>query len=130
MIFAAAYAAARYRVFADPPFTLRVGEHSAELDALLAAHAADTWAFVTACNPGSVLLSAVENAARMEQLREVFTGFVTFPAESSDPAGDWAEPSVLVIGISETEAVEVAKAFGQNAILTGERGGLVELVWL
>lgn len=126
----AAYTSAFYRVFADPPFVLRVGEPSAELDALLYAHAADTWAFVTACNPGSVVLSADENAERMNQLREVLTRFVTYPGESCDAAGGWAEPSLLVIGISRTEAVEVATAFGQAAILAGTRGGVTELVWV
>jgi hypothetical protein len=125
-----AYTAARYRVFADPPFVLRVGEPSAELNALLASHAADTWAFVTACNPGSAPLSDEVNAGRMDRLREVLTAFTTFPGESSDAAGDWAEPSVLVVGMSRAEAVEVARAFGQNAILAGERGGPAELVWV
>ncbi len=125
----ATYTAAHYRVFADPPFVLRVGEPSTELDALLAAHAADTWAFVTACNPGSVPLAAETNVERMARLQEVLTRFTTYPGESSDPAGGWAEPSVLVVGISRAEAVAVAKAFGQNAILAGVRGGAVELVW-
>lgn len=126
----AAYTAALYRVFTDPPFVLRVGEPSAELDALLTSHAADTWAFVTACNPGSVVLSGEENAVRMTRLLDVLSGFTTYPGEGADPAGGWAEPSVLVVGIGRTVAVEVAKAFGQNAILAGERGGPAELVWV
>jgi hypothetical protein len=126
----AAYRAAHYRVFADPPFVLRVGERSAELDALLTSHAADTWAFVTACNPGSVPLSAEVNAERMSHLREVLGKFTIYPGESSDSTGEWVEPSVLVVGISRTEAVGVANTFGQNAILAGERGGAVELVWV
>lgn len=125
----AAYTAARYRVFADPPFVLRVGERSAELDALLALHAADTWAFITACNPGSVLLSAEGNAERMVRLRARLTTFITYPGESSDEHGDWAEPSLLVVGIRRTEVMEVARAFGQAAILAGDRGGPAELVW-
>lgn len=125
-----AYTSAFYRVFADPPFVLRVGAPSAELDALLASHAADTWAFVTACNPGSVMLPAEVNAERMEQLREVLTRFITHPGGSSDPAGGWLEPSMLVVGISRSEAVGVAKAFGQVAILAGERGRAAELVWV
>lgn len=126
----AAYRDARYQVFAEPPFVLPVGEPSAALDWLLTSQIADTWAFVTACNPGSVPLSADENAERMNRLREVLTRFTTYPGESSDPAGDWPEPSVLVVGIGRTEAVEVAKAFGQNAILAGVRGEAVELVWV
>lgn len=126
----AAYTAALYHVFADPPFVLRVGEPSAELDRLLMLHAADTWAFVTACNPGSVVLPVEVNAERMEQLREVLTDFTTYPGESSDAGGGWAEASLLVAGISRSEAVEVATAFEQAAILAGVRGGPAELVWV
>jgi hypothetical protein len=125
-----AYRFAEYRVDTSPPFTLRVGEPCAALDALLASHAADTWAFVTACNPGSVVLSVEVNAERMKQLREMLNRFVTYPGESCGPDGQWAEASVLVIGISRTAVVEVAKAFGQAAILAGERGGPAELVWV
>lgn len=126
-----AYRAARYRVFAQMPFTLRVGEASAELDALLDSHVATTWAFVTACNPGSQPLSAEENAERMAQLHVLLVGYPVYPGEGCDPAGEWpAEPSVLVVGISREEAVRVAAVFGQNAILTGVRGGPVELVWV
>lgn len=125
-----AYTAARYRVSADPQFTLRVGEPSAALDALLDRHGADTWAFVTACNPGSVRLSSAENAERMVQLREMLLDFVTYPGESSDPAGDWAEPSLLMVGLDPVRAATLGRHFGQNAILTGVRGGPTELVWL
>lgn len=127
---AAAYRAAHYRVFAPVPFVLRVGEPSDELDALLDSDAVTTWAFVTACNPGSRALSPEENAGRMVQLREMLTGFVTYPGKSTDPAGAWAEESVLVLGIGRDEAVRVAIAFGQNAILTGVRGGAAELAFV
>lgn len=126
----AAYTATHYRVFTDPPFVLRVGEASAALDALLASDATDTWALITACNPGSVPLSPAENADRMNQLRDVLNRFTTYPGESSAPTGEWAEPSVLVLGMGRSEAVQLAKAFGQNAILAGERGGPAELVWV
>lgn len=126
----AAYRAASYRVFAPVPFTLRVGEVSAELDALLDSHAATTWAFETACNPGSQKLTAEENAGRMNQLQAVLRNVITYPGESSDPAGEWAEPSLLVVGISHEEAVRMAATFGQNAILAGVRGSVAELVWV
>ncbi len=125
-----AYSAAHYRVFADPPFVLRAGERSPELDALLASHAADTWAFITAWNPGSVVHSDAENATRMGRLRRTLSGLTTYDGVGVDPAGEWpGEASVLVIGIPREEAVRVAAAFGQNAILAGTRGGPAELVW-
>ena len=131
MDLSAAYNAAHYRVFADPPFVLRVGERSAELNALLASHSAGTWAFITACNPGSVPLSDEENAERMVRLREMLNHLTTYPGEGIDPTDEWpGEPSVLVVGIDRAEAVEVAKTFEQAAILAGIRGGAAELVWI
>jgi len=35
----------------QPAFTLRIGQHSPELDALLQASGHDCAAFITACNP-------------------------------------------------------------------------------
>lgn len=126
----AAYRAAHYRVFAPVPFTLRAGQGSADLDALLDSHGATAWAFITACNPGLVRLSPAENVGRMAQLQEVLAGFTTYAGESSDSAGEWAEPSLLVVGISLEQAVSVVTAFGQNAIMAGVRGGVVDLVWV
>jgi hypothetical protein len=77
-----------------------------------------------------VLLSPEVNAERMKQLREMLVGFTTYPGESCGPDGEWAEQSVLVVGISRTAVVEVAKAFGQAALLAGDRGGPTELVWV
>lgn len=128
---AIAYTAAHYRVFADPPFVLHVGERSVELDALLTSHTADTWAFITACNPGSQLLPVDENTERMTRLRAVLNRFTIYSGEGVDPTGEWpGEPSVLVMGINRDEVVEVAKAFGQNAILAGVEGCAAELVWV
>lgn len=127
----AAYRAAVYRVAADPPFALRVGEPSARLDALLRFHAVTSWAFVTACNPGSQMLSEEENAERMSELRAVVGGHLVYECEGTDPTGVWpGEPSLLVLGMSRTAAVELARRFGQNAILCGDRGGVAELQWV
>ena len=51
----AVYRATTY--FVDGPagrFALRVGQASAEIDALAAAHQVNTWTYITAHNPGSV----------------------------------------------------------------------------
>ena len=48
----AAYRATHYRVDADPPFVLRVGERSAELDALLESRAIAAWRYSVISAPG------------------------------------------------------------------------------
>ena len=131
----AAYRATAYWV--DLPsgerFVLRCGERSAPLDAVLGAAGVDTWAYITASNPGSTRLSAAANAERMAaleaELRGRTLGFLA--GEGRGDAGDWpAEPSRLVLGIAEPDAVTIGRGFGQKAILAGTRGGLVRLVWL
>jgi hypothetical protein len=44
--------------------------------------------------------------------------------------GRWApEPSLLVLGLPRAEAVELARRFGQEAIVAGRRGAPAELVY-
>ncbi len=112
---------------------LRIGERSAPLDRLLAATGHDDWAFVTACNPRSTRLDALENAERMARLAETVQarGLRAIPGESRGDGGDWpAESSLLVLGIGEPDAIELGRLFDQHAIVAGSRGGPPRLVWI
>jgi hypothetical protein len=127
-----AYRAAAY--FVDGPagrFTLRVGQASAEIDALATAHQVAAWTFITAYNPGSVVLAREQNEQRQRELEQaVAESAYPFYRGEGKGDGDWpAEPSLLVLGISETEAAAMARRFGQAAVLFGERGEPVRLLW-
>lgn len=131
----AAYEATAYQVDAGPQrrFAIRVGERSADVDELLAAAGVEAWAFITACNPRSVRLADAENAARMAGLVDVVRGrglaFLPGAGAGDDPG--WpAEPSLLILGIDETDAVALAREFDQLAIVVGRRGGPARLVWV
>lgn len=128
----AAYAATRYVVFArGSELVLRVGARSDELDRLLDDARVDTWCFVTAWNPGSERLAPDANRACQRALeREVEAGgWATLRGEGRGEDGDWpAEESLLVFGIDEPRAVSLGRAFGQVAIVFGERGGPARLV--
>jgi hypothetical protein len=131
---AAAYLATDYRVCDSPlgPFVIRCGEHSPLATALVTREPVGRWAFVTAENPGSVLLAREANAERMRQLRAVVeaAGYTHHPGRGQGP-GDWPpEASLLVLGIAEAEAVSLGRRFGQRAIVTGRRDGPARLVWL
>lgn len=129
----AAYRAAEYVVCATPETVLRVGEKSADLDALLEAEGATGAAFLTAANPGSVVKTARQNLMATATLVESQTalGYACYEGEGRDPTGAWpAEPSVLVVGIPRAEAEALGRAFGQNAIVWFDRGGAGELVVL
>jgi hypothetical protein len=129
----AAYRATSF--FVDGPagrFAIRVGRPSAEADDLLDRHGASAWAYVTAYNPGSVPTPAAANAARQRELEQTVAeyGYPYCRGEGAGDDGAWLpEPSLLVLGASEVEAVALARRFGQRAVVCGERGGPARLVW-
>src|SRR4051812_32445098 len=129
-----AFRATTYRVFVpgQAPMDLVVGRRSARLDALLARGGVTAWAFITASNPGSQPLAAHENSARhAELLMLLHARGLQWLAASGIPAdAGWeAEESVLVLGVSRPDAVEIGRRFGQLAIVAGQRGAAAELVY-
>ena len=52
-----------------------------------------------------------------------------FEGEGVAGDGAFAEPSVLIVGIGEDEAVALGARFGQCAIVVGKRGGTAELAY-
>jgi hypothetical protein len=130
----AAYRATDYRVEHAPhgPFVIRVGEFSFDLEQLLFDEVEFDWAYLTACNPGSVPLPDEENFHRTMELRDVFRA--RWPRHyygvSVGRDGTWREPSFLVLGMTEDQAVEVARRFGQNAVVVGRMAETARLVWV
>ena len=123
-----AYEATDYRV--GDRFTIRCGERSPPLEALLTESRHDTWAFITAWNPGSIALDTTENRRRMTSLcdRIALLGLPMLEGEGMGTGGDWPpEPSLLVLGIGASEAVELGRAFGQVAIIVGRLGAPARL---
>lgn len=130
----AAYLAAHYRVTGTAaPFVLRVGHRSAELAALHLANDVNCSAFITACNPQGVVSSDSLNRASQQRLeRQLSAMGVTFLAGlGEDPSGVWpGEPSVLVLGMSRSEAERIGREFGQLAIVWSAESAIPELVAL
>lgn len=133
--FAAAYLATDYRVCRSPlgSFVIRCGEPSPPASALLADERVGQWAFITAENPGSVLLARAANAERMREMQAAVeaAGYRHYPGLGQGSAGDWPpETSLFVLGIEEAEAMALGRRFGQQAIVIGHRDGPARLVWL
>ena len=86
-----AYRDTHYYVHATPPFTLRVGQASLELQALQTRHKTTCSAYITAWNPFSQALDAATNAQRqallVEQLRH--GGWVFLPGVGQHPTNGW-----------------------------------------
>jgi hypothetical protein len=128
----AVYRATTY--FVDGPtgrFALRIGQASAELDALAAAHRVNTWTYITAHNPGSLEAPSERNEKQQRELEKtVEESYYPIYSGEGKGDGDWpAEPSLLVLGVSEADAAAMARRFGQAAVLFGERGGSARLLW-
>lgn len=101
-------------------FTMRVDEPSDSLRTCHFAHGVESSAFITACNPRSVPTTDAENTAAMARLERSLQedGYFVLRGRGVDPTGRWpGEPSFLVLGITQADAVALAHRFGQHAIV-------------
>ncbi|PYS89087.1 MAG: hypothetical protein DMF64_18500 [Acidobacteria bacterium] len=115
------------------PFKIRVGKSNPQLEHLLTMYGATSWAYITASNPRSTLLTYEENGRRHTELLQVAQnlGCRTLSGHGTGDDGIWLpEKSLLILGIDREEARELGRQFGQNAIIFGERGGSPELLML
>jgi hypothetical protein len=116
----------------DGEITLRVGEASEPLDTLLREYGAKSCEFITAWNPGSIKLTDQENAARQSALLTEIQrrGYALLRGRGEGTGGNWPpEDSVLILGTSRTEAVQIGELFGQLCIVHAELGCPVELLF-
>ncbi|MBK6973652.1 MAG: DUF3293 domain-containing protein [Sterolibacteriaceae bacterium] len=129
----ASYLRTTYRVCANGiDFDIMVGRASVGLDRWLRENGWTFWAFISACNPGSRLLSGRMNRNRHEALISHLAdrGRIWFPAVGVPNGSSWpSEPSVFVPTISVTDARWIGKSFGQNALLYGKRSTIPRLLW-
>jgi hypothetical protein len=128
-----AYAATDYHVGGPHGrFTLRVGQPQPQLDELLRERQAATWAYLSAHNPGSIIVAAAQNDNQHQKLVSAVAGqdWTYLQGEAVAPDGTWpAEKSVLILGPSQEQAHQLAIQFGQLAFLFGAHGGPVQLIW-
>jgi hypothetical protein len=110
---------------------LRVGERNEDLAELLKRYGTTCWAYVTAFNPGSHILTTDENLERQSRLEDILIreGLTFFTGEGlgDDPAW-FPEKSVLILNNSRLRAIHLAREFGQNAILVGGESAVPELL--
>ena len=128
-----AYRETEYRVFAEPGFTLRVGQASSELLAAHKRHKAQCSAFLTACNPYSQAFDAASNAQRQVGLAKELKqrSLALEPGIGQHPGNGWpGEDSFLVYGLT----LEAAKALGtrieQNAFIWSGADAVPQLILL
>jgi 2-dehydropantoate 2-reductase len=111
---------------------IRAGERTPALDALLDAHRAESWCFVTAWNPASETLPLAANRLRNAELAAALDALgvlARFDGVGRPTAGDWtSEESFLALGVDRPGAMQLGRRFGQNAVVWGRRGALAELL--
>lgn len=129
-----AYRATTYRVFLPGGVCdLHPGVASETLRCWLETAGAESFAILTAHNPGSSLVDAGENAVRQAQLEcdLLEAGYEPYVGENVADDDVWAdEESCFVPDISVAEALALGEKYGQNAILCGSDDGVPELVWI
>ncbi len=109
-------------VVKQPPLIIHIGSRHPALDALLKQNQAVEWCFITAANPYSRVLSDADNDSRNQQLIAAChgAGWSTYAGYGKSQISDWLpEPSLLVLGISATDAKQLAVRYQQNAIVIG-----------
>lgn len=128
-----AYRQTLYEVFSDEGvIQLRVNVKSPALDQLLQRYQQKTWALITAYNPHSQTLSALENSNRNRALAADLKklGLPLLKAVGRDESDQWpAEESLIVVRLNRADAIYIGQKFAQNAILYGEIGNPPELLW-
>jgi hypothetical protein len=127
-----AYLKAHYVVFGTPDFTFRIGRPCVRLDALLEAEGAAGAAFITAANPHGKRRSDAENHAAFLSFSAAMskTPYTCRPGVGRNPVGNWAEASLLIIGIPRAKAAALGRSLGQNAIVYAKKGKAPELAAL
>ena len=125
-----AYKTTRYTVYA-PSMVIELSKTCQPLDDILVVHKASEWAFITAWNPRSDVLTDVENHQRHLQLKEMVRDYYTLEGEGIGVNPAWKpERSWLIIGISKERAVGIGRDFEQNAIVYGTLNEPAELLKL
>jgi hypothetical protein len=108
-----------------------IGEASEAIDAILADYGAASGVFITGWNPRSVLLDQDSNDDANAQLEADLdqAGSVILPHIGVGYDSEWEpEHGFFALDLAEAEAVELATAYGQNAIVIVERGRPARLV--
>lgn len=114
-----AYQSTEYRVLGDRPFSMLIGKHCSEVEQLFQQYSVASAAFITAFNPRSERLPDEENFARLLQMEQEIKAMGYQIIEGigigQDSVPVWTEQSLLVLGMSQSEADSLSSRYEQNA---------------
>ena len=124
-----AYMNTEYRVL-KPSIIIKIGQNNPLMNELLMDNNVYDYAFITAENPFSRSVSKGENEGSMQKLAQELEKrqLIYLPGIGIHPSGDWpGENSFLVLDLHPDDAIEIGKAFQQNAIVVGQLGEVARL---
>lgn len=127
----ASYEASHFVVLdGEREVTLRIGQVSPELDAVLDARGATSGICITAANPSSEWQAEEVNAAANARMAMVLRagGWRTLPHIGRSPDGTWVEEGFFVLDLPEDDGLAIAERFGQLGIVAIERAMPARLV--
>ncbi|HLR31552.1 MAG TPA: DUF3293 domain-containing protein [Fodinibius sp.] len=125
-----AYKETTYQV-EDPHVEIRIDRYHPKLDQLLDKYDNKEWLFITVWNPGSQERASDENKLRNKRLETEFKDKVYFQGSGVPDDNSWTpEESFLVLGYDKNEARQLAKKYGQNAVVFGRFKDKAELILL
>ena len=127
-----AYKNTTYRVYLPlGEIDIRIGVMNPLLQQLLLSNHVESWAFITACNPYSVMQNEDVNTLLNTQLERYLLEkqYVFFKGIGVGDDDSWEpEASFMVLNIRKEDAIKLGKQFKQNAIVAGIIGNLPELI--
>ena len=127
-----AYKNTTYRVYLPlSEIDIRIGVMNPLLQELLLSNHVESWAFITAYNPYSVMQNADVNTLLNTQLENYLSEkrYVFFKGMGVGDDDSWEpEASFMVMDIRKEDAVKLGKQFKQNAIVVGVIGNAPELI--
>ena len=115
-----AYLSTIYRILVLPPIDLKISQFNEELHSYCLQNKINSWAFLSAFNPQSQLLSREENIHRHESLLYLLKkeGYSFEQALGIPTNQEWeTEKNLFIPNISLTRAHSIAKRFDQKAFL-------------
>jgi hypothetical protein len=106
---------------------VRIGERHPGIEKL----SRMTGVFITGWNPFGKRADAAANAARNRSIARILAarGYRTLPHQGIGSDGDWAEDGFFVREMRVATARNLARTFGQLAIVSIARGRKAELIW-
>jgi len=127
-----AYKNTTYRVYLTlGEIEIRIGVMNLLLQEFLLSNNVESWAFITACNPYSVLQNADANTFLNTQLEAYLLEkqYLFFKGVGVGDDDSWEpEASFMVLNIRKEDAIKLGKQFKQNAIVVGVIGNSPELI--